>query len=270
MTGPSDPERRSILEFRFIRFETFGPIGVLTLNHPERRNALSLDMLRELALLTDHVAGNESVRVLIIRAAGKVFSSGHNLGEMVDGDFPHYQDIFRTCSAFMHRLQKLPQPVIAQVHGVATAAGCQLVAACDLALAEEDATFGTPGVRIGVFCTTPAIPLVRAVGRKRALEMLFTGRMVTAREALEWGLVNRVVPLDRLETETLSLAEEIAQASPLTLAIGKRAFYTQVNLDDEQAYTFGSEIMVGNLFAGDAREGMRAFLEKRKPLWKGK
>jgi enoyl-CoA hydratase/carnithine racemase len=189
---------------------------------------------------------------------------------MVDGSLTHYRDIFQTCGSFMQKLQELPQPVIAQVQGVATAAGCQLVAACDLAIAEEGATFGTPGVRIGVFCTTPAIPLVRAVGRKRALEMLFTGRMVTAREALDWGLVNRVVPLDRLEAETRSMAEEIAQASPLTLAIGKRAFYTQVNLSDEQAYGFGSEIMVGNLFAEDAREGMQAFLEKRKPLWKGK
>jgi enoyl-CoA hydratase/carnithine racemase len=258
------------LEFRFIRFETFGPIGILTLNHPERRNALSLEMLRELNLLTGDIARDESVRVLVIRAAGKVFSSGHNLGQMVDGSLTHYRDIFQTCGSFMQKLQELPQPVIAQVQGVATAAGCQLVAACDLAIAEEGATFGTPGVRIGVFCTTPAIPLVRAVGRKRALEMLFTGRMVTAREALDWGLVNRVVPLDRLEAETRSMAEEIAQASPLTLAIGKRAFYTQVNLSDEQAYGFGSEIMVGNLFAEDAREGMQAFLEKRKPLWKGK
>jgi enoyl-CoA hydratase/carnithine racemase len=258
------------VDFRYIRFETAGPLGILTLNHPERRNALSLDMLRELNLLLEAVSRDESLRVLIVQAAGKVFSSGHNLGEMLDRDLAHYMDIFRTCGSFMQNLQDLPQPVIAQVQGIATAAGCQLVAACDLAVAEEGATFGTPGVRLGLFCTTPAIPLVRAVGRKRALEMLLTGRLVSAREALAWGLVNRVVPSERLEAETRSLAEEIANASRLTLAIGKRAFYTQVNLSDGDAYSFGSEVMVGNLFAEDAREGMQAFLEKRKPLWKGK
>jgi len=170
----------------------------------------------------------------------------------------------------MQQLQALPQPVIAQVQGVATAAGCQLVAACDLAVAEEGASFGTPGVRLGLFCTTPAIPLVRAVGRKRALEMLFTGRLITAREALEWGLVNRVVPLDRLEADTRLLAEEIAKASPLTLAVGKRAFYTQVNLADEHAYVLGTDVMVSNLFSKDAEEGIKACLEKRIPIWKGK
>jgi len=258
------------LEFRFIRFETFGPLGILTLNHPEKRNALSLEMLRELVLLTGNIARNESVRVLIIRAAGKAFSAGHNLAELVDGNLRQYQNIFQACGSFMQQLQALPQPVIAQVQGVATAAGCQLVAACDLAVAEEGASFGTPGVRLGLFCTTPAIPLVRAVGRKRALEMLFTGRLITAREALEWGLVNRVVPLDRLEADTRLLAEEIAKASPLTLAVGKRAFYTQVNLADEHAYVLGTDVMVSNLFSKDAEEGIKACLEKRIPIWKGK
>lgn len=258
------------MEFRFIRFETFGPLGIITLSHPERRNALSLEMLRELSLLTREIARDETLRVLILRAAGKAFSAGHNLAELVDGNLRQYQEIFQTCGSFMQQLQVLPQPVIAQVQGVATAAGCQLVAACDLAVAEEGASFGTPGVRLGLFCTTPAIPLVRAVGRKRALEMLFTGRMIPAREALAWGLVNRVVPLADLDRETRSLAEEIAKASPLTLAVGKRAFYTQVHLADEQAYALGTEVMVSNLFSEDAEEGIKACLEKRTPIWKGK
>jgi enoyl-CoA hydratase/carnithine racemase len=164
----------------------------------------------------------------------------------------------------------MPQPFVAQVHGVATAAGCQLVAACDLAVAEEGAQFATPGVRLGIFCTTPAIPLVRAVGRKRALEMLFTGRMISATEAEQYGLVNKVVPFEKLEEETKALADKIAEASPLTLRIGKQAFYAQVNLSDAQAYNIGNEVMVSNLFAEDANEGIRAFLEKRKPVWTGK
>src|SRR5208283_1934763 len=173
-----------------------------------------------------------------------------------------------TCSKMMQKLQDMPQPVIAQVHGIATAAGCQLVAACDLAVADENATFGTPGVKVGIFCTTPAIPLVRAIGRKRALEMLFTGRMISAKEAEQYGLVNKVVPEKHLEKETKALAEKIAEASGVTLSIGKRAFYTQVNLSDDKAYAYGSSVLVSNLFTQDAAEGINAFLEKRKPQWK--
>jgi enoyl-CoA hydratase/carnithine racemase len=213
---------------------------------------------------------NGNVKVVIVRGAGKIFSSGHDLTEMINGGLADYREIFHTCSAFMQKIQDMPQPFIAQVHGVATAGGCQLVAACDLAVAEEGALFSTPGVRIGFFCSTPAIPLARAVGRKRALEMLFTGRMVSAKEAEQYGLVNRVVPIEKLEEETKALAGHIAQASPLTLRIGKQAFYAQVNLSDAQAYNLGNEVMIGNLFAQDAQEGMRAFLEKRKPVWIGK
>ena len=258
------------MQYELITFQAEGPVGIITLNHPERRNALSLKMLRELSDLLEGLKAREDVRAVVIRAAGKMFCSGHDLAEMVNRGKADYDDVLRTCGLFMQKIQELPQPVIAQVHGIATAAGCQLVAACDLAVAEEGATFGTPGVRLGVFCTTPAIPIVRAIGRKRALEMLFTGRMVSAREAAQWGLVNRVVPPERLEAETRAMADQIAEASLLTLGIGKRAFYAQVNLADAQAYNLGSEVMVSNLFAEDAREGIQAFFEKRKPQWKGR
>jgi enoyl-CoA hydratase/carnithine racemase len=181
-----------------------------------------------------------------------------------------YKAIFDLCGEVMEKIQRLPQPVIAQVHGVATAAGCQLVAACDLSVAEEGALFATPGVKIGFFGTTPGIALVRAVGRKRALEMLLTGRMISAPEAERYGLINKVVPADQLSAEAVALAQKIAEASPLILSMGKAAFYTQVNLADSQAYDYGKEVMVTNLFAEDGQEGLSAFLEKRKPAWKGR
>lgn len=257
------------MDYKLINFDRVNAIGTITLNHPGKRNALSLDMLKELNDLLDNLKENSDVKVVIVRGAGKMFSSGHDLSEMVNGGLVDYMEIFQTCSAFMQKIQEMPQLFIAQVHGVATAAGCQLVAACDLAIAEEGALFATPGVRIGIFCTTPAIPLVRAVGRKRALEMLFTGRMISARDAEQYGLVNKVVPFDKLEEETKALAEKVAEASPLTLQIGKGAFYAQVNLSDAQAYNLGNEVMVNNLLAEDAKEGISAFLEKRKPVWKG-
>jgi len=258
------------MSYKLIRFDAKNAVGTITLNHPEKRNALSLAMLRELSSLLDEIKVREDVKSLIIRGAGKVFCSGHNLNEMLGQGMADYTNIFEVCGSFMMKLQSLPQPVIAQVHGVATAAGCQLVAACDLAVAEKGTLFGTPGVKLGFFCSTPAIPLVRAVGRKRALEMLFTGRMISAREAEQYGLVNKVVPAADLEKETRAMAEKIAEASLLTLGIGKRAFYTQVSLSDAQAYAHGSRVMVANLFAEDAVEGLKACLEKRKPVWKGK
>ncbi len=258
------------MKYELTTFDQTSGIGTITLNHPEKRNALSLDMLKELNDLLDNLKKNTDIKVVIIKGAGKIFSSGHDLSEMVNEGLVDYMEVFQTCSTFMQKIQEMPQPFVAQVHGVATAAGCQLVAACDLAVAEEGTRFATPGVRLGIFCTTPAIPLVRAVGRKRALEMLFTGRMISAREAEQYGLVNKVVPFDKLEEETKALAEKIAEASPLTLRIGKQAFYAQVNLSDAQAYNIGNEVMVGNLFAEDANEGIRAFLEKRKPVWTGK
>jgi enoyl-CoA hydratase/carnithine racemase len=181
-----------------------------------------------------------------------------------------YRRIFDVCADLMSRIQSLPQPVIAQVQGVATAAGCQLAAACDLAVASEAATFATPGVRIGLFCTTPMVALTRAIGRKRAMEMLLTGRLIDAHTAAEWGLVNRVVPPDALEKETRALAAEVAAASPLTVSIGKQAFYTQVDLDQPKAYAYAKEVMSMNAMAEDAQEGMGAFLGKRAPCWKGR
>jgi enoyl-CoA hydratase/carnithine racemase len=258
------------MEFKLIQFAVEGPVGTLTLNHPEKRNALSLALLKELNEFLDALQENRDVKVLIVKGAGKVFSSGHDVSEMLGKGMADYREIFEVCSSFMMKLQSLPQPVIAQVHGIATAAGCQLVAACDLAIAEEGTQFGTPGVRLGFFCSTPAIPLVRAIGRKRALEMLFTGRMISAREAEQYGLVNKVVPADRLDQEARTMAEKIAEASRLTLGIGKQAFYTQVNLGDSEAYAHGNQVMVANLYAEDAVEGLKAFLEKRKPVWKNR
>ncbi len=258
------------MDHRNVTFDIEGPIGIITLNRPEKRNALSLELLEEFSILLTSVGQRPDVKVVIIKGKGKVFCAGHDISELVDGEMIDYRAIFGTCIEVMEKIQQLPQPVIAQVHGVATAAGCQLVAACDLAVAEEDTLFGTPGVKIGLFCTTPAVPLVRAIGRKRALEMLFTGDMISARQAEQYGLINKAVSKDRLDVETKALAEKIAQASPLTLSLGKEAFYNQVNLADFQAYDCAKEAIVTNLFAEDAREGLSAFLEKRKPTWKGR
>jgi len=252
-----------------LKFELEGGIGTITLNRPEKRNALSLELLQELSALLTSISRDKGTRVLIIKGEGKVFSAGHDVSQLANCEMTLCRATFDTCMEVMDQIQSLPQPVLAQVHGVATAAGCQLVAACDLAVAEEDTLFGTPGVKIGFFCTTPAVPLVRAIGRKRALEMLFTGRMISAQEVERYGLVNKVVPADQLSAETVSLAQKIAEASSLVLSMGKAAFYTQVNLADAQAYKYAKEVMITNLFTEDAREGFSAFLEKRKPTWKG-
>lgn len=256
--------------YKTLKLDVEDGIAVIALNRPEKRNALSLELLEELGLVLTEIRGRPDARVVVIKGEGKVFCAGHDIAQLVGNDLTLFRAIFSTCVDVMEKIQRLPQPVIAQVHGVATAAGCQLVAACDLAVAEEGALFGTPGVKIGLFCTTPGVPLVRAVGRKRALEMLLTGRMISAREAEQYGLVNKVVPAVRLAEETRALAEKIAEASPLTLSVGKQAFYTQVNLADEQAYPVARDAIVTNLFAEDAQEGLSAFLEKRKPTWKGK
>jgi len=242
-------------------------IAILTLNHPEKRNALSEAMLLSLKDQFAEIAGNREVRVVILRGEGPVFSAGHDLREMVDGDEPHYAALFSLCTEVMEAVRKLPQPVIAQVHGVATAAGCQLAATCDLVVAAEQATFATPGVKIGLFCSTPAVALARAVPAKKAMEMLLTGNPISAHEAERIGLVSRVVPADHLEEETLNLARQIAAASAYTLGIGKRAFYEQLPLDRPAAYQVAQKAMVANAQAADAQEGMKAFLEKRPPRW---
>ncbi len=218
----------------------------------------------------DRVAGDSAVRVVILAAAGKVFCSGHDLSELIGRSVAEYRRIFEVCSDLMQKLQSIPQPVIAQVQGVATAAGCQLAATCDLVVAGEGAQFATPGVKIGLFCTTPMVALTRAIGRKRAMEMLLTGVMVDAKTAAEWGLVNRVVAAERLEEETRALAAQVAAASTLTVSIGKQAFYAQVDLDQPKAYAYAREVMSMNALAGDAQEGIGAFLEKRTPCWTGR
>jgi len=247
--------------------EVVDHVAILTLNHPEKRNALSRAMLTALGRELARTVGDRQIRVVILRANGPVFSSGHDLRELVNGAEEDYASLFVLCTEVMEAIRKLPQPVIAQVHGVATAAGCQLVASCDLVVASEEATFATPGVKIGLFCTTPAVALVRAVMPKKAMEMLLTGTPVHAAEAERIGLVNRVVSPDRLEEETMRLAKQIANASAHTVSLGKAAVYEQLPLDYPQAYEVAQKTMVENALARDAQEGMRAFLEKRTPTW---
>ena len=258
------------MEYANIRFENDGPLGILTLNRPNRRNALSLDLMLEASDCLNRVGGDASVRAVILAAEGKVFSSGHDLGEMVGRNINEYRRIFDVCAEMMMKIQGIPQPVVAEVQGMATAAGCQLVATCDLAIAVEEATFATPGVKIGLFCTTPMVALSRAIGRKRALQMLMTGEPVNSHTAAEWGLINEVAPAVELRARTRELALKIAGASPLTLAIGKQAYYTQVDLDQPKAYAYAKEIMSMNSMAADAQEGIAAFLGKRAACWAGK
>ncbi len=246
-----------------------GPTGRITLNRPEKRNALSLELMEELIQALQSVAADPEARTIVVAGAGPAFSAGHDLSEMVGRDLAFYQHLFDVCTVLMETIHRVPQPVIAKVHGVATAAGCQLVAACDLAVAAADARFATPGVKIGLFCSTPMVPLSRAIGRKRALEMLLTGELIDAQKALDWGLVNAVVPEDALEDAVAELAEKIAHSSPLTVAIGKEAFHAQIELDEHRAYDLTKSVMAMNALAGDAQEGMCAFLEKRPPTWKG-
>jgi enoyl-CoA hydratase/carnithine racemase len=258
------------MPYEQILYSAEGPIGLLTLNKPERINALSKKMIAEMIDVLDKVAGDESVRVLIIRAAGKHFCAGHDLEEMVDDGLKEYKFIFDQCSQMMQRLHEIPQPVIAQVQGVATAAGCQLVAWCDLAVAEEGARFATPGVKIGLFCTTPMVAVTRAIGRKAAMEMLLTGRYFSAQEARELGLINKVVALEDLEKETELLAGRIAEASRFVLAIGKQGFYAQVDQADIQAMHYAKNTITMNLEAEDAQNGIKAFLNKTTTVWKNR
>lgn len=245
--------------------------GVLriTLNRPERRNALSEQLLTDLGSALDAAAADPSVRVIVLAAAGPVFSSGHDLGEMKGRSGDDYRNLFARCSQVMQRLRTVPQPVIARVQGLATAAGCQLVAACDLAVAATEARFATPGVKIGLFCTTPMVPLVRSIPAKVAMEMLLTGQPLTAERALHVGLVNRVVPADQLDAEIQQLTDAICASSPLTIQIGKQAFYDQANLDEAEAYDRAVNVMTDNACRHDAQEGITAFLQKRPANWTG-
>lgn len=243
-------------------------VQTIRLAAPARRNALSLSTLRE---LTDAFATTPSdIGVVIIEAEGPVFSSGHDIAEMIDRTAGFYDELFGACTDMMMSIQRIPQPVIAKVSGPATAAGCQLVASCDLAVAAEDAWFATPGVRIGLFCSTPMVPVSRAVGRKRAMEMLLTGEPISAETAAAWGLINRVVPGPELDKEVQLLAEKILEFSADTVGRGKLAFYSQVDREIVDAYRSVEPVMAANAASADAQEGMDAFLSKRSPEWTGR
>jgi enoyl-CoA hydratase/carnithine racemase len=242
----------------------------LTLNRPQARNALSLGLMELLDSELARIADDPSIKVIVIVGAGPAFCAGHDLRELrARPDRTAYEQTFAACSRLMLRIVRLPKPVIARVHGVATAAGCQLVASCDLAVAADTARFATPGVNIGLFCSTPMVALSRAVGRKPAMEMLLTGDLISAARAREIGLVNRVVPEAQLDGAVAELAGQIAAKSPLTLAIGKEAFYRQAEMDLDAAYRYAAEVMTRNMLARDAAEGIDAFLTKRAPAWTG-
>ncbi len=246
------------------------PDGVLrlTLNRPEARNALSIELMTALVEALGRAAEDPHSRVVVIAGAGPAFCAGHDLRELrQDPRREIYQRIFALCSELMLAIVRLPKPVIAEVHGIATAAGCQLVATCDLAVAAEEARFATPGVNIGLFCSTPMVALSRAVGRKAAMEMLLTGELIDAATARSLGLVNRVVPRDGLREAVDGLARQIAGKSAFTVKIGKEAFYRQAELDLAAAYRYAAEVMTINMLAEDAGEGIDAFLAKRTPVW---
>ena len=255
------------MAYRNILVERDGTTAVVTLNRPERRNALSLEMLEELTLAFR--ALDKDARVAVLRGSGPAFSAGHDLSEMRSKDHAFYRQLFEACTTLMETLQDLAQPVIAQVHGLATAAGCQLAASCDIVVAAQEARFATPGVRIGLFCSTPMVALSRAVGSKRAMEMLLTGEAISAQEALQSGLVSRVVPAAELESTVRGLAAKIAASSPAVVAIGKRAFWRQLQMPQPLAYDYAQDVMSLNAALPDAQEGMAAFLEKRPPRWSG-
>lgn len=255
---------------KLILYEKKDHIGWITLNTPKQRNALSLELMNELQKHLNTIEKDKDLRVIVIKGNGPAFCTGHNMNELVgeNYDISHFQKIFTVCSEMMQTLHNLPQPVIAQVHGIAMAAGCQLVAACDLAIADSKTKFSTPGVKIGLFCSTPMIPLSRVIGRRRALDMLLTGRLITAIEAERFGLINKVVPPEKLSKETEKWAKEIAKYSRFTLELGKKAFYKQIDMDEKSAYKYAIDVISMNCLDYDAQEGMKAFLEKRKPKWK--
>jgi len=256
-------------DFRSVLVRRDGPTATITLNRPEKRNALSLELMEELIAAFESLGAERDVRAIVLEGAEPVFSAGHDLREMIGRETAFYERLFDVCTVMMETVHRVPQPVIAKVHGTATAAGCQLAASCDLVVAAEEAKFATPGVKIGLFCSTPMVPLSRAVGRKRALQMLLTGDAIDARTAADWGLVNLVVPATELDAAVAALVEKIARSSPLTVGIGKEAFYRQVDRDEHGAYELMREVMATNARAGDAQEGMSAFLEKRPPEWRG-
>ncbi|MDB5095422.1 MAG: short chain enoyl-CoA hydratase [Candidatus Eremiobacteraeota bacterium] len=253
--------------YRNLLVEESDGTAVVTLNRPEKRNALSLDVMRELLAAFEAIGADRSIKAVILRGLGPAFSAGHDLREMLERSVEDYRLTFDTCVRLMESIQTIPQPVIAEVAGVATAAGCQLVATCDLAIASTAAVFATPGVKIGLFCTTPMVALTRAIGRKRAMEMLLTGEPIDALTAADWGLINRAVPGEALESTTRALAAKIAGSAGAVVGLGKAAFYAQIDLPQAQAYAYAKEVMSQNALAEDAQEGIGAFVDKRPAVW---
>ena len=246
-------------------------IATLTLNRPKQYNALSAAMLAELQAALETIEKDDAVRVVVIAGNGPAFCAGHDLKEMRAHPEKRFQDdLFAQCSKFMLTLARIPQPVIARVHGIATAAGCQLVGACDLAVVSDNSKFAVSGINVGLFCSTPSVALSRNVSRKRAMEMLVTGDFIDAATAKDFGLVNRVVPLDQLDAEVKNLANSIIAKSPLAISMGKRMFYRQIEMGVEDAYELAAETMACNMMAQDAGEGIDAFMQKRPPVWKGR
>ena len=253
--------------YRHILSDRDGAAATITMNRPERRNALSFEHIEELIDALGQVAKSDA-RVVVLAANGPVFCAGHDYGDMVERDLQGFRALFARCAEMMTLVQSIPQPVVASVQGIATGAGCQLVATCDLAVASEAASFATPGGRGGWFCSTPMVAVSRAIGRKRALEMLLTGDAIDAKTAADWGLVNRVVPADQLRDETLQLAHAASRGSTASKATGKHAFYAQIDLDQAHAYTYASEVMSTSAVAPDGREAIASFFEKRKPVYR--
>jgi enoyl-CoA hydratase/carnithine racemase len=241
----------------------------LTMNRPAARNALSMELMAAIVDALDRAGADKETRIVVIAGAGVGFCPGHDLRELrAEPSREAYAHIFERCSAMMQKIVRLPKPVIAEVHGIATAAGCQLVASCDLAVATEDARFATSGINVGLFCSTPMVAVSRAIGRKAAMEMLLTGDFIDAATAQAWGLVNHVVPAAEVRAATDALARKVAEKSATAIALGKEAFYRQIEMDLSAAYAYTSEVMTRNLLAHDAEEGIDAFIAKRKPVWR--
>ncbi len=255
------------MAFEHILVERSGEFATITMNRPERRNALSAAHMRELITAFTDVGGSDALGI-VLAGNGPVFCAGHDFADVVDADLAGVRSLLATCTELMTLMQQVPQPVVARVHGLATAAGCQLVATADLAVASEDAGFAAPGGKGGWFCHTPMVAIARNVGRKRAAEMALSGDTIGARTALDWGLVNRVVPASQLDSATADLLERVTRGSAESKGIGKHALYTQIDLDQPKAYGYAVEVMAATSQLPDAREGMRAFLDKRKPVWR--
>ncbi len=255
------------MTYEHILVERSGEFATVTMNRPQRRNALSLGHMRELITAFREI-GNSDALGIVLAGNGPVFSAGHDFADVAGADLPAVRSLLQTCTELMDLIQHVPQPVVARVHGLATAAGCQLVATADLAVASENAGFAAPGGKGGWFCHTPMVAVARNVGRKRAMEMALSGDVIDARTALDWGLVNRVVPAGQLDSATAELLERVTLGSAESKAIGKQALYAQIDLDQPKAYAYAVEVMAATSQLPDAREGMHAFLEKRKPVWR--